>query len=378
MQMQNEILPKEIKSSIDFRLTHGEKLSIDFFECYLQKYPESDYLIGMKLYYMLIINFSNYQILNYINKYEDLPNFNQGSFYLMSKGVYFANNNDFIEAKSYFMKSLDAKQGTDNKWLYFELFKLLYYKEPTNENIGLGIEFLKNALFIDKNFYSAVKEMAIILIDKNDYSAALDYLVDLEFDQNEEDIIYLSGLCYQNIGKISLAIKKYRTCLDLNNKNLDALLGLAYCYERNGKNKLAEFYYRRAYELNSKDELTNKAIGAFYFLNNNEKAIQYYENALHINSSFVNYSDLVQLLIYFNRLSYAEELNKQCEEIYGDNNESEFYNILIKHKRDKSDNINDDINLFKKKYKSDLFDEWLNFQIIFWKLDSTVGGSVSE
>lgn len=105
----------------------------------------------------------------------------------------------------------------------------------------------KEAVFtteIDSNYSKYLTLKVEEFINKNEFDNALNTLKILEKSKKNAKVFFLFAKTYKAKGYYKQAIDYYRKTLELENYNIEALLGLASCYEKIGlKNTAIKLYY---------------------------------------------------------------------------------------------------------------------------------------
>lgn len=126
------------------------------------------------------------------------------------------------------------------------------------------------------------------LVADNQYKEAIEYATSC-YSKNKCN-------CFLNeIAQIYLSQKKQKdaivTYLKMlkNEKNNEQLLNkIALCYFQMGNFKKSLKYYKKVHELNPFDARNNFNLGcAYHYLNKNNDAIDYYNNAIKINPQYI-------------------------------------------------------------------------------------------
>lgn len=102
---------------------------------------------------------------------------------------------------------------------------------------GKAVSDLSRAIRIDPHYISAYNNLSIIYCQKNQIDSAISVCLAGLDVISESDVLHGNlGNCYLEKEDTEKALAQYTQCLEINNRNIDALLGMAVlCYMRNDK-----------------------------------------------------------------------------------------------------------------------------------------------
>ena len=192
---------------------------------------------------------------------------------------------DYVHAKYYFMKCLEADEED-----YSALYNIIYCFEYLDE-YEAAIDYLND--YLNKNPYCEVAwhQVGKQYYELKDYTKAL-AAFDFAIISDDRFIgAYLEkGKVLEKLKKYEGAIESYSITLGLDDPTSYALLRIGKCYEKLGNTEMALQFYTKCVE---EDSLLDKgwiAITDFYIKNKQyQKALYYIEKAINIDSENVLY-----------------------------------------------------------------------------------------
>jgi len=347
----------------NFDLELNDKIvTHEYFDFYLKNFPNSDYLLGMKMYYML--NPENYlEVLKfYKNHKKNNPNFINGSFTLYALALIENYKYNTLNYEKILNQSLKKDTLLLNKYVRLELAE--YHFE---NNIKLSKKFIEQSLKIDSSYSLSLIYNGMFLlqefeqdkyekhlykiIEKNKCAVAYVVLTDYLYsiDKNKFEILNLvnQGLKIEELPELLLlkgnllnerekySLRAYE--LEKYNKEVLESLGWYYIEEKNYEKGLTFFKEGfQAFPKEQKSDFTNLIQGLLF----NSKFIESFE---YINMYNVLYGraieiDALNLVAYVN-LNLEEEarlLYRNClmkydkDDLHWMKVELEYWNIGFK------------------------------------------------
>ncbi len=170
-----------------------------------------------------------------------------------------------------------------------DLHKTLAQEQPYNHliwfNLGVGyqslglydkaIESYELCIAIDEEAELAIRNVASVLLGKEQFAKALEHLETLTniLDRPDSTVYGMLALCYIGMKNVDLAIKNYKTAISLDDKNSDLhfLLSKILYYEK--RYVEAADSCKKALAINSSNPFFNEHLGNIYF------AQEQYKNA---------------------------------------------------------------------------------------------------
>lgn len=357
---QREIIPQEELNEIELNFYY-EKIDDLFFDSLLIKYPNSDFLVGMKIYYLCLNNDEAIKAENFFDKYRKNKTFKYGSFIYFGLGVIELKKANLERSLKFFHNSL--KINNSNKWAYLELYHY-YYKN----NFTKAISFLENAIKIDNSFYFAVIEYSNFLINENKINEALEYLNKLNSNKSDY-LFYLKSYCYLKLENFNNAKENLISAIKIKEDPL-YYLSLGYVEQYGEKqNVVAKEYYLKAIKLNPNESNAYLRLGILYKeLKELDSAYFYYTKALKLKESFDNYMDLIYICFNLEKYSEVEVLNNTSKLKFGIKKEHYFWDILLYTNQKYSEKAQETINSFYKIFSNDDI-IWLRNELNEWNIN---------
>ncbi len=110
-----------------------------------------------------------------------------------------------------------------------------------------AVSDLSRAIRLDPKYTSAYNNLSIIYCQKKQIDSAIRICVEgLKVNPENAQLHASLGNCYLGKGDISLAVVQYKKCLETNDRNLDALLGMAVASYLNNEIPYANGYINQA------------------------------------------------------------------------------------------------------------------------------------
>ncbi len=355
-------IPKEIYQEIDSVFVYGDGIGEEYILNFLNKYPTSAYLKGMFVYY-LFFNVDEERANKTLEVYlKENILLNNNSYINLAKGIlsnYFGNQDAAVE---YFDRSISLDKENKNKWVRYEL-AMVYY-----DDISVRKKYLQEALLIDYNFVTAIVELSTLYKEQRQYDKALKTL-------EKAECIDKSNLIYYNIGLLFLeqdSYKKAEKYFVLSNQvkdNSDSYVGLGYInqYFRNSSNKALEFY-NKALEVDSLNSIVYKRIGLLYLEKGDLKqAEKFLLKSLELAPNMVdNHSEYIYVLVLIKDYKRANTALKEAFQLFGYGiKELHFWNILLLSINGDKEKGQNEIDDYIQKFSSgDVF--WLKQELKAW------------
>lgn len=363
-QGQMEVISKELLKKIDGDLAISSSINNQYFDNLIKEYPQSDYLIGMKGYYLLY-NESALSAKSYVEgeiaKNKKLHN---GSYTNMVLGLVDENDNS---KEQLLLKSVELDRAELNKWVRLELF---YHYEKKESHLN-AIRYLEMALKIDPYFPNAAIELVNISIDSNNISNAKQTINSLINKHPTYTLSYMYNAKFLiDEGKFQEAITNYETILKMDSLNIDALIGIGYVnqYYKDNKDEALK-YYNLAWEIDKNNSIILKRLGILMSDRSDfEKAIHYLKQSLQFIAEYETYTELVYVYIKMLKLNEANSLLSECVSKYGNDRRTDFFDIIITHLNNDKLSTENKINSFHELYSKEDF-EWLEEQLLNWKIE---------
>ena len=139
---------------------------------------------------------------------------------------------------------------------------------------------LKNLEISDKNFETFFLLGTIAGI-KKDLIKAETYLKKAEsLNSNNENLFLNLAIIQKKINKRDDSIDNFKKVVELNNKNLEGLCGLAQIFEEEGNFNMAKTYFQKVLEIDSNHHIANHSYGKLLLkLNQHIKGLKLIEKA---------------------------------------------------------------------------------------------------
>lgn len=224
----------------------------------------------------------------------------------------------FDDAMLTYNAILDIDPYANEAW--FNLGQLHLFHEDYEH----AIEAYDYAYAITPTDYQSLFQKANALYLSDHLQEAVEgYEEYMDFTGETANCCILIGECYEKMSDFTAAETFYAKALRLDERNVDALTGLCICALENGDSKLAIGYVEKAREIKGdSSEFWIYEAEAFVIANQQEAAIQCYQNALKINPNQLDalmtlgslHADLGE---YETALSYYERAKRVQNDVEG-------------------------------------------------------------
>lgn len=269
---------------------------------------------------------------NYASE-EELPD-----LYLLESTIY-ETLKDYTNALKYLKRALKKDPSNDmalsRLWSIYDVTRdypdaVAFHLDFINENpysawawYNLGVAYMYLGLLekaaeafdysivIDEKFELAYHFYIDCLIELEDFDLALRYLNEyLELFEQDAEILYRFGQCYEFSEEYAKAREYYVKALQINNLNGRVYYNIGNCYMEEDTWDLAEKAFMQAYSIDKSNEVFCLALAdAYDVLENSEKAHEFYHKALAIAPKDVNiWIHYVEFLIDEESYSIAFEM----------------------------------------------------------------------
>ncbi len=133
---------------------------------------------------------------------------------------------------------IDSDPFHAESWYYL---CLVYFY---NGNWSESLKAIDYAIVINENNIDYYIQKVEILISNNQFQNALMVLFEaLQIDEENENILFYLGVCYQNLDNYDEGRKFFKKCIDIDDSYFDAYEGLADClYELERYNEALHYY----------------------------------------------------------------------------------------------------------------------------------------
>lgn len=138
----------------------------------------------------------------------------------MNLALAYMYNEDFEEAKKYFMEVID-----DNENIYQAYFYLGEIYNKIENNHELAVNYYDQAISYNKNYVRAYLALGDLYLEREEtYKAMAQYLKALENNENYPDAHFRLALAYIQMDMKTAAIEELRKTIHLDNTNNEARL----------------------------------------------------------------------------------------------------------------------------------------------------------
>ncbi|NLM96697.1 MAG: tetratricopeptide repeat protein [Halanaerobiaceae bacterium] len=138
----------------------------------------------------------------------------------MNLALAYMHNEDFEEAKKYFMEVID-----DNENIYQAYFYLGEIYNKIENNHELAVNYYDQAISYNKNYVRAYLALGDLYLEREEtYKAMAQYLKALENNENYPDAHFRLALAYIQMDMKTAAIEELRKTIHLDNTNNEARL----------------------------------------------------------------------------------------------------------------------------------------------------------
>jgi len=365
-ECKGQELPFSIYTQIEKVLTDSDEVNADVLDSFQLEYPDSKYLIGMRIYLECLdgnlVSAKEFIERKAIVDGEYLDN----TYTLLGVGMYFLKLDKLDSSLIFFQRSRELDLEFRNKWVRLELYYL-----TMNSNRKLALSMLKEALELDKNFYLALVEYVAELAKDSLYQTAISQINSFESFENDAHLCYLIGFCYLNIEDYSNAEKWFQVSFEIK-ESVEALVGLGYLHQyiHNNPRKALE-NYQKAFAIEPENPTVNKRLGLYYKeFEEFELAEKHLEKAIQVINTKEDYYSLIHVYVNLNKYKEAMKLNELSTMELGFDRVNEFWSILIS-------SLKGDI-LTAQKYLDEYYlvygtedIDWLKKALQVWNVDIT-------
>lgn len=338
--------PEKIKE-IDCHLQLNKKVEDAYFIQHLKEYPNSDYLLGMRI--LTAIKRSDVaeaEVLLAI--YSQI--INESSYMLMAKAVYEKDKGAFNASYNSFMEALVADKEDNNKWLRLELFDF-FMNSIVRED--LAWKYLEEALVIDASFFPALITKAYSLDQIENCSDIIELLNKVIPHYVDEDIYAYIGSAHYNCHEVNKAEYFLNKSLDIRlSSDVYELLGLIqHEYYKNYDEALK--YLKLSIEIDSQDPETYNSLGWLYFdMNNLHDAELAFKRLVQLDKGQEPYNQIINFYICSEKYSKAKKALNESIDYNGKSYMTDAYDIVLHTKTEGSDDrFRDLIFEYEKKYQ---------------------------
>ncbi|HPQ19215.1 MAG TPA: tetratricopeptide repeat protein [bacterium] len=266
-----------------------------------------------------------------------------------------ANN---IQNADNYMQVAKKYFADNKKFLIFEAQLLSH-----TANIESEIETYKNILLTEQDNETALNNLSLLCLNKNDTQSIKPYLIKaIQKNPNSIAANKFLGLLNLQDNNINDAILNFKKVLEFKPNDIESLNNISLCYIKTGDYYLALKNFEKILEINPLDFETFFNIGRLYFLQANYyEAIENFRKALLLNEN--HFDSLVNLAIAY---KYNNEFDKSIstfEKII--NIKEDFFlayeNLIYLYKTKKNNQVMAEYYLNKyKKLNKDIPDSFNN------------------
>jgi len=363
---QGDKLPPKLMLEIDKAIAINTDISIDYFDDYLKKYPSSDYLVGIKAYFMCY-NQSKDSAFTFLD--SALKNNNQleeSSYINLARGAIKNQEGNIHEATKYFLKSIELDKEKINKWVLLELY---YLHEITDSSVAL--DYLNKALKIDGCFAIVLYELSNYYYKKERFKDALERANDcIRCSPKYIQAYNQKALVLIELQKYDDAINQYNQVFKIDKGDIEAILGVAYIHQYFIKDHdLSGKYYKEALKIDANNFAACKGLGMIASERGECKtAIDYLQKAILIYEDNEVAIELLYCFVAEEKIDKAKELYIKLSEKSVKDKRILLFDILIDHLSGNKNFVIEKVNIFKKTQSHEDF-LWLEQQLGHWNID---------
>ncbi|NMM49170.1 tetratricopeptide repeat protein [Marinigracilibium pacificum] len=214
------------------------------------------------------------------------------------------------------------------------------YKELINDSIidkriynNIGVAYLKsgkndsasvwfqNAISLDENYYDAKLNYLQAMLAKAEFKDAVNLSSQMMVNYPDSTVLHLiSGIALMQLNEFDQATNEFNAVIDKQPENADANLNLGtimlYQGDREGAREKALFVISQNA---SRHEAFNLLGMVLLSYNQNEEAIDAFDNALSIKQNANYFNNKAQALLALNQLEKAVEMLEKSKELNSDN-----------------------------------------------------------
>ncbi|MDR1542944.1 MAG: tetratricopeptide repeat protein [Prevotellaceae bacterium] len=226
-----------------------------------------------------------------------------------------------IYLKKYLDAGLESKNSMGNLLFFAERFSLYNYDAEAKRVINRAID-------IDAYNKDAWRELAELCYDLGEYAEAADaYKYLIAINDDDKQLYFKCGICYQKTGKCDLAIEnfllqaqKYPEELKNVNFNASLMMGIGSNYLQMNLIEEAKSYFLEVLKIKPKHFQAFVYLGqCFYLLDDNNTALVFIQKALDLDTDLDNfeYENLYAIIAHiFVDLYYQGEKNANKDHLF--------------------------------------------------------------
>lgn len=161
-----------------------------------------------------------------------------------------------------------------------------------------GLSKLRKSLKIDKSFSESYSKIAEVFYRRNDFDSALVYIVQaMNSSGNKAQVYYLNGKILESSGYKKAGIESFEVAAQKDSLFLPAFEELGDYYYASGSLEKARLNYLNVYQNSSSNRKVNLNLGEIYEkIGQEEKALPFYQSALKLDSSDIEFKNKVVAL----------------------------------------------------------------------------------
>lgn len=358
MNKSTDSIPNYLFLEIE-RTINQKTVDHSYFDIYIEKYPNSDYLNGMKLFY-LISERKDSEANEYLEKINGKVN--KGTFIIMSQAQLIKNNKNKYLA--FLKKAYNKDYLKQNKYVRFLLFDYYY-----NKDFNIANKFLNEALEIDSNYIVGLVEKANVLKNQGRINSSIEMLDKAININGDAFACYYRSMFYSDKKEYDKAEELLR--LGLKNKRIPEIYcALGYISNVRGDNEKELEFYQNGLQIDSANKFVLSRLGWFYVSKEDFVTAKFYFDKMAISEPKF-YKDDYYPLIYTNIVLYnyeeSQKLINKFRKNFDNDFQIDFFQILLfslQKKISKSENL---IDVYYKTYDEDKI-LWLNDELMKWNI----------
>lgn len=301
---------------------------IIFLDRYLKKWPNNDYLLGMRGYFLLEVD--SVEAGEFFKK-EILSQNNMGEYCAMASGAFFAGKGNYKKASEYLKYAQKLDKEVNNKWIFLELFH-------AEKDDDVAAKYLEKSLQIDPFFYYALLSKAYFVLDEVENCAEIINILDkVDLEQESVEVINHLGMAYYNCGNIEKSYGVFLQSVEVGKS------GFAYNMLGNiavswNDLELAEKYYLENLKLNEHRDLALRALGWLYFRSGRYSVAEtLFRELIVLEPTKESYEDVIMFYLKTNNFSKAREVIKERVVKHGNDSYSNAFLLIVDFFESKSD-----------------------------------------